>query len=296
MPSSHLKYSGDSGVLATARHWPETGLPPFANLFLQNQRDLARTQDAGAAASSNLFPFPAPLADGVTPPGPPSSSPGTRQLDGYTFHDATPHPVQRLTATTILAQSSNIGTSFIATALGEQRLLRQVHQLRFGSPTGLDFPGESSGLLVGPTQWAPTDFVSLAIGQVDAVNAVGCVNVYIPARLYDPLHSAADFQKGWHCLSGTWALAYIRIRQNAAGNSFRTNDFQRMGAGFDLARAGDQHEGQMVGDGNVADMHGAVCAFHAGDRAAKAAPVKRPPPSSTPSPGPHIYAMEAGHD
>ncbi len=67
-------------------------------------------------------------------------------------------------------------------------------------------------------------------GFVDAVNAVGCVNVYIPARLYDPLHSAADFQKGWHCLSGTWALAYIRIRQNAAGNSFRTNDFQRMGA------------------------------------------------------------------
>jgi LCP family protein required for cell wall assembly len=67
-------------------------------------------------------------------------------------------------------------------------------------------------------------------GFVDAVNAVGCVNIYIPARLYDPLHSKADFTKGWHCLSGTWALAYIRIRQNAAGNSFRTNDFQRMGA------------------------------------------------------------------
>ncbi len=67
-------------------------------------------------------------------------------------------------------------------------------------------------------------------GFVDAVNAVGCVNIYIPARLYDPLHSKADFTKGWHCLSGPWALAYIRIRQNAAGNSYRTNDFQRMGA------------------------------------------------------------------
>ncbi len=67
-------------------------------------------------------------------------------------------------------------------------------------------------------------------GFEDAVNAVGCVNVYIPARLYDPMHSKADFQPGWHCLSGPWALAYIRIRQNAAGNSFRTNDFQRMGA------------------------------------------------------------------
>ncbi len=67
-------------------------------------------------------------------------------------------------------------------------------------------------------------------GFVDAVDAVGCVNIYIPARLYDPLHSKADFTQGWHCLSGPWVLAYIRIRQNAAGNSFRTNDFQRMGA------------------------------------------------------------------
>jgi LCP family protein required for cell wall assembly len=74
--------------------------------------------------------------------------------------------------------------------------------------------------------YVATDFQ----GFQDAVDAVGCVNIYIPARLYDPLHSKADFTKGWHCLSGPWALAYIRIRQNAAGNSFRTNDFQRMGA------------------------------------------------------------------
>ncbi len=44
-------------------------------------------------------------------------------LDGSSFHDAEPHPTEQLTATQILAQSSNIGTSEIAQGVGEQRLL-----------------------------------------------------------------------------------------------------------------------------------------------------------------------------
>ncbi len=73
--------------------------------------------------------------------------------------------------------------------------------------------------------YVATDFQ----GFVDAVDAVGCVNIDIPARIYDPLHSGADFQPGVHCLSGPWVLAYIRVRQNTA-NTYRTTDFQRMDA------------------------------------------------------------------
>jgi len=73
--------------------------------------------------------------------------------------------------------------------------------------------------------YVATDFQ----GFIDAVDAVGCVNIDIPARIYDPMHSGADFQPGVHCLSGPWVLAYIRVRQNTA-NAFRTTDFQRMDA------------------------------------------------------------------
>ncbi len=66
-------------------------------------------------------------------------------------------------------------------------------------------------------------------GFIDAVDAVGCVNIDIPAAIYDPIHSKADFQPGVHCLSGPWVLAYIRVRQNTL-NSSRTTDFQRMDA------------------------------------------------------------------
>jgi cell division protein FtsI (penicillin-binding protein 3) len=125
-----------------------------------------------------LVTFSAALQDGIINPNTVFSVPDQIKLDGSTFHDADPHPTEDLTATQILAQSSNIGTSEIAQDLGEQRLLAQVKNLGFGEPTGLDFPGESPGLLATAAQWEPTDYVSLPIGQVDAVSALQVLDAY----------------------------------------------------------------------------------------------------------------------
>ncbi|GIM46518.1 hypothetical protein DNHGIG_20670 [Collibacillus ludicampi] len=67
-------------------------------------------------------------------------------------------------------------------------------------------------------------------GFVDAINAVGGIEVDVPARLYDPDHSGVDLQPGKQILNGEQALAYIRVRQNQAGNNYRVNDFQRQEA------------------------------------------------------------------
>ncbi len=125
-----------------------------------------------------LVTFSAALQEGLINPGSVFTVPDQIKLDGSTFHDAEPHPTETLSATQILAQSSNIGTSEIAQGVGEQRLLNQVKALGFGQPTGLDFPGESPGLLATAAQWEPTDYVSLPIGQVDAVNALQVLDAY----------------------------------------------------------------------------------------------------------------------
>jgi len=140
--------------------------------------NLALTQLYEPGSVFKLVTFSAALQDGVVGPDTVFSVPDQISLDGSTFHDAEPHATEALSATQILAQSSNIGTSEIAQDLGEQRLLSQVHTLGIGQPTGLNFPGESPGLLVGPAQWEPTDYVSLPIGQVDAVNAMQVLDMY----------------------------------------------------------------------------------------------------------------------
>ena len=64
----------------------------------------------------------------------------------------------------------------------------------------------------------------------DAVDLVGGLTVDVKARLYDPQNSGADFQPGIQHMNGAQVLAFVRVRQNQAGNSYRVNDFQRMEA------------------------------------------------------------------
>ncbi len=142
------------------------------------QSNLAVTQLYEPGSVFKLVTFSAALQDGLINPNSQFTVPDHISLDGSTFHDAEPHPTEQLTATQILAQSSNIGTGLIAQGVGEQRLLNQVKALGFGQSTGLDFPGESPGLLATPAQWEPTDYVSLPIGQVDAVSALQVLDAY----------------------------------------------------------------------------------------------------------------------
>lgn len=104
--------------------------------------------------------------------------------------------------------------------------------LLMGGPT---FEVQSVSKLMGmPIQgYIEADFSGFAA----AIDAVGGVTVDIPARLYDPTFSHANFYPGVQHLNGTQALAYVRIRQNQAGNGYRTNSFQRSDAGTQVMEA-----------------------------------------------------------
>ncbi|HME82670.1 MAG TPA: LCP family protein [Candidatus Eremiobacteraceae bacterium] len=67
-------------------------------------------------------------------------------------------------------------------------------------------------------------------GFKEAVDYVGGLTVNVKERIYDPQFSHADFKPGVQHMNGAQALAFIRVRQNQAGNSYRINDYQRMQA------------------------------------------------------------------
>jgi cell division protein FtsI (penicillin-binding protein 3) len=153
-------------------------VPGTATPVSEASSNLALTQAYEPGSVFKLVTFSAALQDGLINPNSSFSVPDQIQLDGSTFHDADPHPTEELTATQILAQSSNIGTGEIAYELGESRLLAQVAHLGFGQTTSLNFPGETPGVIAGASQWEPTNYVSLPIGQVDAVTAMQVLDAY----------------------------------------------------------------------------------------------------------------------
>ncbi len=138
----------------------------------------ALTQVYEPGSVFKLVTFSAALADGVITPASTLSVPAALPMGKYTFHDAEQHGTVAMTATQILAQSSNIGTIEVAQGLGETRLLNQISNLGFGKPTGLGVPGESQGLVPGARQWTGTSIGSTPIGQDDAVTAQQVLDAY----------------------------------------------------------------------------------------------------------------------
>jgi cell division protein FtsI (penicillin-binding protein 3) len=138
----------------------------------------ALTQVYEPGSVFKLVTFSSALQNNVISPNQTFSVPGSLSIGAYTFHDAENHGTQSMTATDILDQSSNIGTIQIAGALGKDRLLAQIGNLGFGKPTGLNFPGESQGLVPRPNAWTGSSIGSTPIGQNDAVTAQQLLDAY----------------------------------------------------------------------------------------------------------------------
>ena len=81
------------------------------------------------------------------------------------FTDHTEYGTALYTMEEILARSSNTGTVEWALVLGSTRLAAYMSRYGLGSPTGLGFKGESSGLVPNLLQWSGTDVASFALGQ-----------------------------------------------------------------------------------------------------------------------------------
>ncbi|HUC38458.1 MAG TPA: penicillin-binding protein 2, partial [Acidimicrobiales bacterium] len=180
-------HTGDILAMANVVANPATGA------VVEASQNLALTQVYEPGSVFKIVTFSAALTDGIVSPSTVLTVPNSLTIDGWVFHDAESHPTEQLSATQILAQSSNIGTIEIAQGLGEQRLASQISALGFGQPTGLGFPGESQGLVnTDVSRWEPSDLGSTPIGQDDAVtaqqvldmiNTVATGGVFVPPRL-----------------------------------------------------------------------------------------------------------------
>ncbi len=116
------------------------------------------------------------------------------KLYDSTFGDSEDHPTQRWNTTDIITTSSNIGTIQIAQQLGKERLDAFQRAFGYGSKTGLNYPGESAGLLLSPKKYSGTTLATTAIGQgvsvtamqmLAAFNTIANDGVYVGPRLVD---------------------------------------------------------------------------------------------------------------
>jgi cell division protein FtsI (penicillin-binding protein 3) len=132
------------------------------------------------------------IQEGLISPSTEFTVPFNIYLGGWQFEDADYHPTERMPVSEILAQSSNVGTIEIAHLLGPERLYQYLRAFGYGQYTGLDWPGESAGLLAPLSQWSASSMGAVPIGTgiavtpmqiLDAYDTVANGGVFVPPRL-----------------------------------------------------------------------------------------------------------------
>ena len=95
---------------------------------------------------------------------------GTFKFRGRVIHDT--HSYGALTMADVLAKSSNIGAIQFGLAVGEKNLYEYVRKFGFGAKTGIELPGESSGLLRQLKDWGPGSIASISFGHEISTTAM----------------------------------------------------------------------------------------------------------------------------
>ncbi|MFJ5259163.1 peptidoglycan D,D-transpeptidase FtsI family protein [Streptomyces sp. NPDC088387] len=142
-------------------------------------------QDAYEPGSTaKVMSMAAVLEENVATPGTHVVVPNRLHRGDRLFKDDIDHPTWYLTLNGVLAKSSNIGTILATGQLGKTQaesnkvLYSYLRKFGLGGYTGLDFPGETKGILAPPDQWSTSQQYTIPFGQGVSLNAMQAASVY----------------------------------------------------------------------------------------------------------------------
>lgn len=129
-------------------------------------------------STAKVITMGAALQEGIVTPGTGVTVPNRLQrVQGDPpFRDSHEHETLQLTATGVLAQSSNIGTILIGEKIPSAKLLSYMSSFGLGHASGIGFPGETSGIV--PKSVGDSQRYTIMFGQGLAVNTLQTASVF----------------------------------------------------------------------------------------------------------------------
>ncbi|MGI6217775.1 MAG: penicillin-binding transpeptidase domain-containing protein, partial [Coriobacteriales bacterium] len=112
------------------------------------------------------------LAEGAAEPDESITVPGSLQFGQWTITDAHDHGTETLTFKEIIEQSSNIGVSILEDRLDSETFYKYLEMFGFGKATGVDYPGESDGILADYQDWSEVQEANISFGQGISVTTI----------------------------------------------------------------------------------------------------------------------------
>jgi cell division protein FtsI (penicillin-binding protein 3) len=167
-----------TGEILAMANYPSFDPNAFAGVDPSDLVNHAVTDTWEPGSVNKTITAGAALESGAVTPSERFRVPATRTIEGYTIHDAEPHPTERMTLGDIIAHSSNVGISEVADRVGNDRLQHTFSAFGFGSPTGVGFPGEAGGIMPTSTDWSDIRRATVSFGAGVAVSPLQMATAY----------------------------------------------------------------------------------------------------------------------
>jgi cell division protein FtsI (penicillin-binding protein 3) len=143
---------------------------PTAPRDLQRNRTVTDTYEPGS--TFKLVTVAGALSEKIVSPSTRFTLPYQLHVADRVIHDAEERGTINYSVAQILAHSSNIGAITLAQMLGRTRISSWISRFGFGRTTGVDFPGESPGIVLPTDKWSGSTIGNVPIGQGIAVTPV----------------------------------------------------------------------------------------------------------------------------
>ncbi len=143
---------------------------------LQRNRAVTDTYEPGS--TFKLVTVAGALSEHLVTPSTRFTLPYEIHVADRTIHDAEPRGTETMSVSQILSRSSNVGAITLAEKLSQHRLVQWISRFGFGHLTGIDFPGESPGIVLPESQWSGSSIGNIPIGQGIAVTPIQMASAY----------------------------------------------------------------------------------------------------------------------
>jgi cell division protein FtsI/penicillin-binding protein 2 len=167
-----------SGAILAMANAPTFDANTFSSAPADARRNRAVTDLYEPGSTFKIVTVAAALEDNVVAPDTSFRLAPTIKVADRTIREAHTRGTETMTVRQILSESSNVGTVTIAQRLGGPELASWVDRFGFGKRTGVDFPGESAGLVLPYEDWSGSTIGTVPIGQGIAVTPLQMVSAY----------------------------------------------------------------------------------------------------------------------
>ncbi len=166
------------GELLAVANWPriDANSPGEAPAWARQNRAVQTSYEPGSTFKA--FTMAGALEDKTVTPDETFQLPAQIQVADRTIGEAHDEGYGTLTASQIIQKSSNVGTVQIGLKMGATRFDQWVRRFGFGQTTGVDLPGEQTGIVLARKNYSDSSMGNLPIGQGEAVTPMQMATAY----------------------------------------------------------------------------------------------------------------------